>query len=46
LPGKLTRLGHRHGARHLDELLRWCEAAGIGFVSVFPAARPVGVASR
>jgi short-chain Z-isoprenyl diphosphate synthase len=29
------RLGHRHGARHLDELLRWCEAAGIGFVSVF-----------
>ena len=28
-------LGHRHGARHLDELLRWCEAADVGFVSVF-----------
>jgi short-chain Z-isoprenyl diphosphate synthase len=28
-------LGHRHGARHVDHLLRWCEAAGIGFVSVF-----------
>jgi short-chain Z-isoprenyl diphosphate synthase len=28
-------LGHRHGARHLHDLLQWCEAAGIGFVSVF-----------
>jgi short-chain Z-isoprenyl diphosphate synthase len=28
-------LGHRHGARHLDNLLRWCTEAGISFVSVF-----------
>jgi short-chain Z-isoprenyl diphosphate synthase len=28
-------LGHRHGAEHIDDLLRWCETAGIKHVTVF-----------
>lgn len=28
-------LGHKHGAEHIDDLLRWCETAGIKHVTVF-----------
>jgi short-chain Z-isoprenyl diphosphate synthase len=28
-------LGHRHGAEHLDDLLRWCASASITHVTVF-----------
>jgi short-chain Z-isoprenyl diphosphate synthase len=28
-------LGHQYGAEHLDDVLSWCEAAGINYVTVF-----------
>ena len=28
-------LGHKYGAEHVEDLLRWCEAAGIRHVTVF-----------
>ncbi len=28
-------LGHKHGAEHINDLLHWCEAAGIKHVTVF-----------
>ena len=28
-------LGHKHGAEHVEDVLRWCEAAGIKHVTVF-----------
>jgi short-chain Z-isoprenyl diphosphate synthase len=28
-------LGHKHGAEHVEDVLRWCEAAGIRHVTVF-----------
>jgi short-chain Z-isoprenyl diphosphate synthase len=28
-------LGHRYGAEHVEDVLRWCEAAGIKYVTVF-----------
>ena len=28
-------LGHKYGAHHAEELLGWCERAGIGHVTVF-----------
>jgi short-chain Z-isoprenyl diphosphate synthase len=28
-------LGHKHGAEHVEDLLRWCETAGIKHVTVF-----------
>ncbi|BCJ48164.1 (2Z,6E)-farnesyl diphosphate synthase [Actinoplanes ianthinogenes] len=32
------RIGHRYGAEHLDEVLRWCLEAGIRHVTVFVAS--------
>jgi short-chain Z-isoprenyl diphosphate synthase len=31
-------VGHRHGARHLDDLLDWCVGVGIHHVTVFVAS--------
>jgi short-chain Z-isoprenyl diphosphate synthase len=28
-------LGHRYGAEHVEDVLRWCETAGIKYVTVF-----------
>lgn len=28
-------LGHRYGAEHVEDVLSWCESAGIGHVTVF-----------
>jgi short-chain Z-isoprenyl diphosphate synthase len=28
-------LGHKYGAEHLDEVLTWCEAAGVKHVTIF-----------
>lgn len=30
--------GHRHGAEHLDEVLKWCTELGIGHVTVYLAS--------
>src|SRR5512133_3453164 len=30
-----TRLGHRHGAEHVESVLAWCESLGITHVTVF-----------
>src|SRR5581483_3106506 len=33
-----ARVGHRYGAEHLDEVLRWCVELGIRYVTVFVAS--------
>jgi short-chain Z-isoprenyl diphosphate synthase len=33
-----TRVGHRYGAEHLDEVLGWCVEMGIRHVTVFVAS--------
>src|SRR5712692_3333822 len=31
-------LGHKYGAEHVEDLLRWCEAAGIKCLTVFASS--------
>ncbi|GAB3831095.1 polyprenyl diphosphate synthase [Dactylosporangium cerinum] len=33
-----ARIGHRYGAEHLDEVLRWCAEMGVRHVTVFVAS--------